>query len=212
MGADARKIFAQNLTAYMNRAGKTQSDLQAYMKCSSSTVSDWCNGNKYPRPDKMQRISEFLGVLMSDLTSDKSETTTKIVPPGFEPMPHTVKVPLVGEIACGEPILAEENIVDYVSVVEHWNADFALKCVGDSMEPKIKDGDIVAIRKQPLVENGQIAAVRIGDEATLKKVYLYSDHVILQPVNTAYEPIALYMEEMNDVTIEGKAVGLCRSL
>ena len=67
-------------------------------------------------------------------------------------------------------------------------------------------------RKQPFVENGEIAAVRIGDEATLTRVYIYADRMILQPISTTYEPIMLFREEMNTATIEGKAVGFCRSL
>ena len=134
------------------------------------------------------------------------------VPPGFEPLPEMESVPLVGRIACGQPITAEENLEGYVSIPAAWHATFTLQCRGDSMEPTIHDGDLVAIRKDVQVENGQIAAVRIGDEATLKHLYLYPDKVVLQPENPCYEPIVKIGEEMNDVTIEGKAVGLCRGL
>ena len=88
------------------------------------------------------------------------------IPAGFEPLPQMTNVPLVGSIACGTPILAEENIKEYIGVPAAWRADFALECHGDSMAPRICDGDIVCIRRQPEVESGQIAAVRIGDEAT----------------------------------------------
>ena len=121
-------------------------------------------------------------------------------------------VPRVGAIACGEPILAEQNIETYDKVPEDWHADFTLVCKGDSMDPRIKDGDIVAIRKQPAVENGEVAAVRIGDEATLKRVYRYPDRLVLQPENPTFPPIVLVGEEINTVTIEGKAIGLCRRL
>lgn len=134
------------------------------------------------------------------------------VPPGFDPLPETTMVPRVGEIACGEPILAEQNIETYDSVPKLWRADFTLACHGDSMEPRIKDGDVVAVRRTPNVENGEIAAVRIDDEATLKHVYRYPDRLVLQPENPAFPPIVLIGEEINRVVIEGKAVGLCRSL
>ena len=134
------------------------------------------------------------------------------VPPGFEPLPETDRVPRVGQIACGDPILAEENIEDYDSVPAAWRANFTLRCRGDSMEPRIKDGDLVAIRSQPSVENGEIAAVRIGSEATLKHVYVYSGYIELRPENPAYESIIKIGEAMNDVLIEGRAVGLCRGL
>ena len=134
------------------------------------------------------------------------------IPPGFEPLPEMTAVPRVGEIACGEPILAEQNIETYDSVPKMWHADFTLACHGDSMEPRVKDGDVVAIRTQPTVENGEIAAVRIDDEATLKHVYHYPDRLVLQPENPAFPPIVLVGEEINRAVIEGKAVGLCRNL
>lgn len=135
-----------------------------------------------------------------------------MIPPGFTPLPEMESVPLVGRIACGEPITAEENLEGYVSIPAAWHATFTLKCCGDSMEPTIHDGDLVAIRKDVQVENGQIAAVRIGDEATLKHLYLHEDYIELRPENPTYSSIIRRKEEMNDVTIEGKAVGLCRGL
>ncbi len=137
---------------------------------------------------------------------------TSPAPPGFDPMPDMDQVPLIGRIACGQPITAEENVEELVSIPSAWHAQFTLRCEGDSMEPRIKDGDLVAIRSQPIVENGEIAAVRIGCEATLKHVYLYEDKLILQPENPNYEPIVKIGEEMNEVHIEGRAVGLCRGL
>ena len=115
-------------------------------------------------------------------------------------------------IACGTPITAEQNVEGYVSVPDRWDATFTLTCHGDSMAPRIQDGDLVAIRKQETVENGQIAAVRIGDEATLKHVYLYPGRLILQPENPAYDPIVLIGDEIRTARIEGKAVGFCRGL
>ena len=118
----------------------------------------------------------------------------------------------MGQIACGEPILAEENIDGYDEVPSDWHADFTLLCKGDSMEPKIKDGDVVAIHCQPMVENGEIAAVLIDGEATLKRVFLFDDHIELRAENPAFATIIRIGEAMNDITIEGKAVGLCRKL
>ena len=134
------------------------------------------------------------------------------VPPGFEPMPKMKKIPLIGSIACGEPITAEENIEQMVCVPSRWHSTFTLTCKGDSMEPRIHDGDLVAIRSQPEVENGEIAAVRIGEEATLKHVYLHENFIELRPENPAFSSIILSREDMNAVVIEGKAVGLCRDI
>ena len=80
------------------------------------------------------------------------------------------------------------------------------------MQPRIQDGDVVVIRKQPEVENGEIAAVRVGSEATLKHVYLYPGYIELRPENPAFESIIKIGDAMNEVVIEGKAVGLCRRL
>lgn len=127
-------------------------------------------------------------------------------------MPPMDEVPLIGEIACGTPILAEQNVEDVVSIPSEWHANFTLKCKGDSMFPTIQDGDLVAIRIQPEVENGEIAAVRIENEATLKRVYLHDDYIELRPDNMSHPSIIRRKDEMNDVHIEGKAVGLCRGL
>lgn len=134
------------------------------------------------------------------------------IPSNFRPMPEMRQIPRIGRIACGEPITAEENIEGYDETPTGWHADFSLLCVGDSMSPKIEDGDIVAIRCQPQVNNGEIAAVRIGDEATLKMVFIHQDYIELRPVNPSYPSIIRRLEEMEEIRIEGKAVGLCRDL
>lgn len=134
------------------------------------------------------------------------------IPAGFQPLPKRDRIPRVGQIACGAPILAEENVEAYDEVPSDWHADFTLLCQGDSMEPKIKDGDVVAIHSQPMVENGEVAAVLIDGEATLKRVFLFTDHIELRAENPAFPTIIRIGEDMNTITIEGKAVGLCRKL
>ena len=135
------------------------------------------------------------------------------VPAGFEPLPRMTQVPLVGSIACGTPITAEQNIERYIGVPADWHADFALTCHGDSMSPTIRDGDIVCIRLQPEVEQGEIAAVRIGEEATLKHFHRQGDTVMLLADNAAVCPPMIYAgPQLAEIQIEGKAVGLCRSL
>jgi len=124
------------------------------------------------------------------------------------PLPKTYTVPLLGIIACGDPILAEQNIIDQVPVPESVKgADFALQCKGDSMiGARIYDGDIVYIRQQPTVDNGQIAAVLIDNEATLKRVYAYPDKLVLSPENPAYPPFVYSGEELENIRIIGLAV------
>lgn len=120
------------------------------------------------------------------------------IPSNFRPMPEMRQIPRIGRIACGEPITAEENIEGYDETPTGWHADFSLLCVGDSMSPKIEDGDIVAIRCQPQVNNGEIAAVRIGDEATLKMVFIHQDYIELRPVNPTYPSIIRRLDEMEE--------------
>ena len=134
------------------------------------------------------------------------------IPAGFQPLPKRDRIPRVGQIACGTPILAEENVEAYDEVPSDWHADFTLLCQGDSMEPKIKNGDVVAIHSQPMVENGEVAAVLIDGEATLKRVFLFDDHIELRAENPTFPTILRIGEDMNTITIEGKAVGLCRKL
>lgn len=129
------------------------------------------------------------------------------------PLPDTKSIPLVGAIVCGAPILAEENITEYLSVDKKIPADFALTCKGDSMiNARIYDGDIVYIRIQPDVENGEIAAVRIGEEATLKKVRKYPNKLVLSPCNPVYDDLVYADSELLDVAIIGKAVAFTSTL
>ena len=134
-------------------------------------------------------------------------------PPGFEPLPEMVRVPLVGSIACGTPITAEQNIECYIGVPAAWHADFALTCHGSSMAPTICDGDIVCIRRQPEVEQGEIAAVRIGEEATLKHFHRQGETVMLLADNTAVCPPMVFAgPQLEEIQIEGRAAGFCRGL
>lgn len=119
------------------------------------------------------------------------------------------RFPLLGEIACGEPIFADEDKESYVMADMDINADFCLTAKGDSMiNARINDGDIVFIKEMPMVDNGDIAAVIIDDEATLKMVYYYPDKgkLVLYPENPSYEPFIYVGEELNTIRILGKAI------
>ena len=121
--------------------------------------------------------------------------------------PNTDQIPILGAIACGAPILAQEHIDGYTRLPEGIHADFALICKGDSMiGARIFDGDTVYIRRQETVEQGQIAAVLIDGEATLKRVRCYEDRLCLEPENPMYRPIVLWGEEMSRASILGRAV------
>lgn len=159
---------------------------------------------------KIMQFAEALDTTPSDLMGwDEEPASIKESMEGIEniiPLPKTHKIPLLGNIACGEPITAVENIDTYVDMPDCVSADFALTCKGDSMiDARIYNGDIVYIREQPEVENGEIAAVLIDGEATLKRVYYQRNKIILQPENKKYEPLVYVGEEILDVRILGKA-------
>lgn len=122
-------------------------------------------------------------------------------------------IPVIGRIACGTPILAQENIVDHILLPDHIKADFALQAVGDSMTgAQIDDRDYVYIRSQPEVENGEIAAVLIGENATLKKVYIENEKLTLLPANPKHDPIVYVKDEIKQVSIIGKAVAVLKDI
>ena len=145
---------------------------------------------------------------VDDMPVDITLQPAQELPPNIIPLPEMRKIPRIGSIACGAPILAEEHIEDYVDIPTQINANFALTCKGDSMAgARIMDGDTVYIHQQDTVESGEIAAVLIdGEEATLKRVRIFPDHIILEPANPMYEPKAFWREAMNEVRILGKAV------
>ena len=215
--------FAQRLRAGLDARQMTQAELSSRSKISKSSISHYLKGDWEGKQDAVYSIAQVLNVseawLMGyDVPMDAEHATPSqpaqkaTIPPGFEPMPEMDMVPLVGRIACGTPITAEQNVERIVCVPSKWRSTFTLTCKGDSMEPRIHDGDLVAIRSQPEVENGEIAAVRIGEEATLKHVYLHENFIELRPENPAFSSIILSREDMNAVVIEGKAVGLCRDI
>lgn len=193
----------------------TTTKLADQIGMSKQAISAYTTGVRVPKRPVINALAEALGVnplWLMGYDVGKYTNIVSPVPPGFQPLPKRDRIPRVGQIACGTPILAEENVEAYDEVPSDWHADFTLLCKGDSMEPKIKDGDVVAIHCQPMVENGEIAAVLIDSEATLKRVFLFDDHIELRAENPAFATIIRIGEAMNDITIEGKAVGLCRKL
>mgnify|MGYP001226832014 CR=1 FL=1 len=199
--------FYENFYRLCEQKNKSLSAVAKELGLSNSIVTYWKRSNAFPRGETLEKIADYFGVSVGYLMGWESSEAPAI-PPGFEPLPKMVKVPLVGEIACGVPILAEQNMERYVDMPEGCRADFALLCHGDSMiNVGIQEGDIVYIRQQPTVENGQIAAVLIDNEATLKHVYLSGNTLVLQPANINYAPMTFSGEALNDVRIEGLVVG-----
>lgn len=209
--------FASRLSQALEARGMKAADLSKKTKVAEGTISCYINGRYEAKQNRVQVFAEALDVnpawLMGydvPMEAERSQPAPapRPIPKGFEPMPKMKKIPLVGSIACGTPILAQQNIEKIVDVPENIRCDFSLTCHGDSMEGAgIHDRDVVYIRIQPEVENGEIAAVRTGEEATLKRVYYQNGTLTLMPANAAYAPMVYTGPELNDVQIEGKAVG-----
>lgn len=186
----------------------SQQALATQLGLSKSSVNMYERGEREPGLDTLESIADYFNVDM-DYLLGKAPATGRY---SFDvdnllPMPAMRKIPLVGSIACGTPILAEENREGDVDIPEHIHADFALRCKGDSMiNARIYDGDIVYIRQQDSVEHGQIAAVLIDDEATLKRVHLFDDHIVLEAENPQFRPMTFWGEEMRAIRILGRAV------
>lgn len=146
--------------------------------------------------------------ILAEINSYEDPPATYYLPPkNILPMPKMRRIPLIGTIACGTPILAAENVEGDVDAPDYIHADFALRCKGDSMiNARIFDGDLVYIRQQPTVENGEIAAVLIEDEATLKRFRRLEDRIILEPANPLLDPMVYRGSEMEQVHVLGKAV------
>lgn len=172
-----------------------QTKIAAFAKALETTTV-WLMGDDAPRKENMERA-----------------TYVEPLPDNVIPMPGTRQVPRLGAIACGEPILAEDNIEGYDEVPDWVKCDFTLECKGDSMiNARIHDGDIVCIKAQPEVESGQIAAVLIDGEfesgATLKRVRYIEGGVALWPENPAYAPMVFVGAEAERVRILGLATHL----
>ena len=156
---------------------------------------------------------ERAGLLRRDPTKPRALELTGRERPETAPMPELEKLPLVGQIAAGGPLLADQNVEDYVAVPETLRGDFLLRVRGDSMiDAGILDGDIVVVKRQDDARNGEIVVALAGDdesadEATVKTFYKEKGRIRLQPENSALEPI--YADH---VQVLGKVVGVFRSL
>ncbi len=202
--------IAERLKLSRKKANYTLEQIGTIVGVHKSTVLRWEKGEteRIGLPT-IQTLASYYNVNPAWLMGADvpMEREPRPLPDNILPLPQTKLVPLVGTIACGTPILAEENIEDYVKIDEKIPADFALRCKGDSMiNSRIFDGDIVYIRKQSDVDDGEIAAVLIGEEATLKKVYKYPNKIVLRASNPLYDDMVYTDEELESIIILGKAV------
>ncbi len=206
--------IAERLKEALTLRGMKQAELVAKTGIGKSSISTYLSGEYEPKQRNIYKIAEALGVseawLMGfDVPMRKTISGNSNIPDGFSSIPSTVKRPRLGIISCGDPIDTPENFDGYDDVPDMFDCDFTLVCEGDSMiGARICDGDIVYIKQQPTIENGQIAAVLIdGEEKLLKRVYITEESIILQAENPAYPPRSYHKEDMNRVSIIGKVVG-----
>ena len=201
-----KEIFSNNLKKWLSIRNKTQTDIVETFDISPSTVSDWCNAKKFPRIDKIEMLANFLNIYKSDLIEEHGRTDMFGNP--------VVNIPILGIVKAGYDYLAQENWIGTIDIDKKL-ADsgefFALKVHGDSMFPVLIESDIVIIKKQNDFENGDlVVAIVNGDESTIKKGKKNDNSILLQPLNTNYEPLIFTYDEMK--TIPVTIVGIVKQL
>lgn len=198
-----KTIFSNNLKKYMNMVGVNQNDIAKITGVSQQSVSNWINRKQIPRMGIIERLADYFGILKSDLLEDKDDVS------------NGIKIPILGTVIAGIPVTAVEDIIGYEEINEKMarcGDYFALEIKGDSMEPKMSKGDIVIVKQQNTVENGQIAIVLVnGDEATVKKVRFRDNGIELIAFNSyVYEPHFYSAKEIDELPVKiiGRVVEL----
>ena len=182
-------LSLDELATHLNKS--INKDEKQYVMFNKGKLSKWENDREEPKLSALKYVADFYDVSIDSIISDKDNSD--------------LGVPLIGKIAAGTPIFADQNIEDYFTIDSRINADFCLRIQGDSMiDAGINNNDIVFIRQQPTLEIGEIGAIQIGEEATLKRFYRTNDSIILQPANSNYLP-QVYTSD-SDVRILGKLV------
>lgn len=204
-----QKTFAERLALIMEIRGKRQSDVSKDLDIPKSGISQYLKGKGNPTTDRIIRLSFYFKVNPDWLlgkVGDEFMEVDETLPINIIPF-ETKKIPLLGDIACGEPIECNQEYDLYINVAANLNADFCVRAKGDSMiNARIFDGDLVICKKQPTVENGEIAVVIIDNEATLKRFYKHENSIELRPENPLHKPINFSGVEQESVIILGKAV------
>ena len=209
-------LIARNIQYYMSINEKTQSDLARDLKINKATVSSWYNGTRIPRPEAIDLLCHYFNIKRSDLMEDNAENR-----PMERTIPLGTKIPVLGKVAAGLPIEAIENVIDWEEIpneIAKKGEHFALVIKGDSMEPRMYDGDVVIVRKQNTAESGQIVIATVnGDDATCKRFMQYGDSIGLVSLNSKYPPMVYTQEQQKSLPIQiwgvvieirGKLVGI----
>lgn len=214
-------MIAERLTALRNQHGiKTKKEASRIFGMPYTTYNNYETGARAPGSEELIKFANYYDVTIDYLLGLSDNPNEKYQSPEFQLFSHpdilpikTKKIPLLGDISCGEPIIANQEYDSYVEVGTEVRADFAVRAKGDSMTPRIEDGDIVFVREQPMVDNGQVAVVVIEDEVTLKRVRKLEKNstIMLVPDNPAHGAILLNDENQN-VQILGRAIAIQRDV
>lgn len=192
-------MFSERLKAARKKSGLTQTEIAKKLFISQAAYSKYETGQSSPNPETLAKIAEILNVTVSSLIGKSKDGAA----------PGRVRVPVLGRVAAGIPIEAIEEIIDWedLDAAEYGAGEyFGLKIRGDSMEPKISDGDVVIVHRQEDVDNGDIAVVLVnGDEGTCKRIKKSPQGVTLISSNPAYEPMYFSNDEI--LTLPVKVVG-----
>ena len=196
--------FKDRLREAMSNAGLNQSELAHKAGITQSSISDWLKGKYLAKQDKVDLLARALNVSPAWLMGIDLDSRSTL-PAGAVPL-QSKTIPILGSVACGEPIFDPND--EQIKVPPTFHADFGLYAKGDSMiGAEIKDGDLVFLISQNMVENGQIAAVAVDNEMTLKRVYYQpGKRLVLQSENPAYPPMVYEGPELDQVHILGRAI------
>lgn len=206
--ADNKQIFAKNLSFLMDKKGIDRKTLCEELGYKYSTASEWLQGNKYPRINRIEEMAKFFGVNKSELIEDREAYPSNVIKADFTDM---VQVPVIGKVAAGLACYAENNIESYEFVPKSIlcsDYDYVyLEVKGDSMSPKLEQGDLVLVRVQSEVDSGTYAVVIIDDEdGVVKKINILDNCIELISENPYYPPRRFEGKDMQRIRIFGKVV------
>lgn len=197
-------MIGHNIRFFRKQKGYSQEQLARKLGITQGSVSLWEQGKNDPDTKTAIKLAQIFEVPIDSLFSEEPRRDLDSI------RINRGAVPILGNIACGQRITPDATAEGYADLPDGIRADFALRCKGDSMEPTLIDGDLVLIRQQPEVENGQIAAVNIAGETTLKHVYKQDGGILLVADNPSYAPVFAPASSDEQIIIHGLAVGYTR--